>query len=128
MAHLCFLHWTTMEKYTLLVSDFLLDLLINWKLRNGTRLTLDFYITFAKHIYHMICDEFLLNLSVHLFQILLQKRDPGASGRTQTCLQVWKECKRMEGVRHVNILFIFSFLWCLMQIWCYIVVFTECLW
>ena len=41
--------------------------------------------------------------SVALLQILLQKRDPRASGRTQTGLQVWQERERMEGVREVTI-------------------------
>lgn len=39
-----------------------------------------------------------------LFQILLQARNPGASRWTQTRLQVWTQCKRMEGVREVTVL------------------------
>lgn len=41
--------------------------------------------------------------SVAPLQILLQKRDPRASGRTQTGLQVRQERERMEGVREVTI-------------------------
>lgn len=39
-----------------------------------------------------------------LFQILLQARNPGASRWTQARLQVWTQCKRMEGVREVTVL------------------------
>lgn len=42
-----------------------------------------------------------------LLQILLQKRNPRASRRTQTRLQVWKERARMEGVREVTVSLIY---------------------
>lgn len=52
-------------------------------------------------------------------QILLQKGNPGAGGRTATRLQVWEELERMEGIREVTFLliyihvFVICFLCCL---------------
>lgn len=42
-----------------------------------------------------------------LLQILLQTRNPRTSRWTPTRLQVWKECKRMEGVREMTVSLIY---------------------